>query len=323
MTVGLGIIGFGIMGERMLRAALAHDPNVLRITGVYDPDDAALARLAQHFPDTPRYRSAEALTKVADCVYIASPPASHLGHADRALMADRAVFLEKPLSVDMSEARDFVKMVESRKERAAVNFPFASSLAVDQLRAWRGEGLVGEPERLEIEVAFRTWPRDWQVDAAGWLARRKEGGFTREVVSHLLFLTIREIGPLHLLDASVTWTGEDGAESAVEGRLEADGLPVALSGRVGGTEEVDHNLWTLYGSAGAIRLRNWSIAERRRPDGAWEPAEDALPNEKARPLILARQLDKVAAMSRRRPHDLATVGEAFAVQETVEAILRS
>lgn len=323
-AVGLGIIGYGIMGERLLRAAVAHDPEVLRLTGVYDPDEAALTRLAGDFPDIPRYSSSDALIKVADCVHVASPPASHLEHADRVLGAGRAVFLEKPLSIDMSEGREFARMVDG-KERAAVNFPFASSFAVDRLRAWRDEGAVGEPERIEIEVAFRTWPRDWQTDAAGWLARREEGGFTREVVSHFLFLTIRQTGPLRLQDATVEWPdgGGDACEHAIAARLEAGGVPVTLQGRVGGTDQADHNLWTLHGTEGAIRLRDWSIAERRDAEGRWHPAEDALPNEKVRPRVLERQLDKVAAMTRSKPHDLATVGEAFAVQEIVEAILKT
>jgi predicted dehydrogenase len=322
-AVGLGIIGYGIMGERLLRAAVAHDPEVLRLTGVYDPDETALARLAGEFPDIPRYRSSEALIKVADCVHVASPPSSHLEHADRVLGLGRAVFLEKPLSIDMSEGREFARMVDGGKERAAVNFPFASSFAVDQLRAWRDEGAVGKPERIEIEVAFRAWPRQWQVDAAGWLARREEGGFTREVVSHFLFLTVRQAGPLRLQDATVEWPDDDGCEHAIEARLEAGGVPVALHGRVGGTDQDDHNLWTLHGTDGAIRLRDWSIAERQDATGRWQAAENALPNEKVRPLVLKRQLDKVSAMARGKPHGLATVGEAFAVQEIVEAILKS
>ena len=45
------------------------------------------------------------------------------------------------------------------------------------------------------------------------------------------------------------------------------------------------------------------------------------PNEQARPLVLARQLDKVAALTRGAAQDLATLDEALRVQEQVEAIL--
>ena len=50
-------------------------------------------------------------------------------------------------------------------------------------------------------------------------------------------------------------------------------------------------------------------------------APDALPNEKMRPLTLAGQLDKLAALTRGEAVDLATLQEALSVQEIVEGIL--
>jgi predicted dehydrogenase len=191
----------------------------------------------------------------------------------------------------------------------------ASSPAVAQLSAWRS-GLT--PESLAIEVAFATWPRGWQQAAASWLAKRAEGGFTREVVSHFLFLTRRQLGPLKLVSAGTTYPAGDGAETAIHATLTAGGLPVTLQGSVGTTPKDDHNTWTLNG---AIRLRDWSFAERLGADGHWAQAPDALPNEKMRPMVLKGQLAEVAAMTRGEAHRLATLREALEVQEIVEAIL--
>ena len=55
----------------------------------------------------------------------------------------------------------------------------------------------------------------------------------------------------------------------------------------------------------------------------FQPAADALPNEKARPAVLLRQMDGVARLTRGEPHHLATLREALDVQEMVEAILAS
>lgn len=85
----------------------------------------------------------------------------------------------------------------------------------------------------------------------------------------------------------------------------------------------DHNIWVLEGDRGAIRLRDWAIAERRLPNGAFQAAPDALPNEEARPIALRRQLEGVARLTRGKPHHLATLGEALDVQEIVEGILAS
>lgn len=317
--VALGIIGYGIMGERLLGAALAHDPARLRVAGVWDPAPAAMERLRAAHPDVPWLRRAEAVVEAADCVYVASPPATHLEHAERALAAGKAIFLEKPLAVDRIAAERFV--AAAADARAAVNFPFASSLAVAQLARWEEDGAVGARRLLTIEVDFAEWPRPWQRDAAPWLSHRAQGGFTREVVSHFLFLARRRLGLLRLLTRSATFPPGDGSETAIIAELNAGEVPVRLDGRVGGTDKPDHNLWVLEGSAGAIRLRDWSIAERRGGDGAWHEAPDAMANEKARPLVLRRQLDGVVAMTEGAPHHLATLAEALAVQECVEAIL--
>jgi predicted dehydrogenase len=319
-ALSIGLIGAGIMGERLLRAILDQQPTLLRVSGIWDPAPSAMARMAEHFPAIAQPADAPALIAASDCVYIASPPAFHLGHARAALAAGKAVFCEKPLAVDVADARAFVAKAG---DRGAVNFPFASSLAVATLQDWIAQGAVGTPTRIAIEVAFATWPRSWQADAAAWLDAPAQGGFTREVVSHFLFLSRRLLGRLHGLEASVQFPQAGKAERAIDARLMAGEVPVALTGSVGTTAKDDHNIWMLEGDKGAVRLRDWSIAERRLPDGSWQSAADALPQEQARPLALKRQLEGVARLTRGEPHHLATLAEALEVQEIVEAILQS
>jgi predicted dehydrogenase len=317
--IRLGILGAGIMGERLLRAALEHAADSVQVSGIWDPSEAAMARIGAALPTVPRAASVEQVLEACDCLYIASPPASHLDYAQRALAAGKAVFCEKPLSVDVPKARAFVAAAEGA--RASVNFPMASSFAVDRLRAWIAEGAVGTPRTLDIEVAFAAWPRSWQRDAAGWLDRPAEGGFTREVVSHFLFLTGRLAGKFTLHEHFAAFPEPGRSERAIRARLTAGGLPVTLIGSVGTTAKDDHNTWTLHGSAGAIRVRDWSTAERLAADGTWQAGAETIPHEAMRPRVLRRQLEAVAAMTRGDPHPLATLTEALAVQEVVEAIL--
>lgn len=322
MVIRLGFIGYGIMGERLLRAALNHDPAVLTVAGVWDPSASAMARLEKDLPQVARLASSDAVIAASDCLYIASPPASHLGYARAAFAQDKAVFCEKPLAVDVADAEAFVAETAKAGARGGVNFPFASSFAVDQLRAWMAEGVTGDVQRIDIEIGFAAWPRPWQVDAAGWLDARAQGGFTREVGSHFLFLARRLFGPLDLQSHSVAYPEAGKSERSIAAALQAGRLPVALSGVVGDTDKPDHNIFRITGPQGAIRLRDWSIAEKQEKDGSWREAPDALPNEKMRPLVLRRQLDKVAALTRRQPQDLATLAEAAEVQRVVETILQ-
>lgn len=319
MAVALGIVGFGIMGERLLRAALAQDPAEIRPVAVWDPSPSAAARLAEIAPGLPMLDSAEAVIAACDALYIASPPTSHLEHAGAAFAAGRAAFLEKPLAADLVAARAFVAAAEASGARAAVNFPMASSPAVAQLSAWRVG--IGAPKSLTLRADFAKWPRGWQQGAASWLAMRAEGGFTREVLSHFLFLTRRQLGPLALLERSAEYPPGDGAEIAVRAKLTTGGVPVDLAGQVGATDRDEANEWRLEAEGGAIRLRDWSLAEKREADGTFRPAPDALPNERMRPMVLRGQLSKLAALTLGAPQNLATLREALEVQEIVEAIL--
>ena len=317
-SVAIGIIGAGIMGERLLGAILQQDPALVHACGIWDPSPDAMRRMERTFPDVARLPDAGAVIAASDCVYVASPPASHLGHARAALAAGKSFFGEKPLSVDVTDARAFVAEAGTR---GAVNFPFASSFAVAALRDWLDKGEIGTPQRIDIEVGFKVWPRPWQADAVAWLDRPQQGGFTREVVSHFLFLSRRLAGPLHGLAGRASFPEAGLSERRIEATLRAGDLPVTLSGAVGATSKDDHNVWTLEGDRGAIRLCDWSIAERRLPDGSWQPAPDAMPNERARPLALKRQLEGVARLARGEAHHLATLEEALNVQEIVEGIL--
>ena len=318
--IRLGIIGAGIMGERMLRAALEHAAESVVLAGVWDPAPAARARIAAALPAVPWADSTAALIAAADCLYIASPPAAHLDHTGAALAAGKAAFCEKPLASDVPAAAAF--LAAHPGARAAVNFPMATSFAAERIRGWIAAGVVGTPQRLDIEVAFAGWPRGWQMAAAAWLDGRAEGGFTREVVSHFLFLSHRLFGPLAVLEASASFPEPARSERAIRARLTAGALPVSLAGSVGTTDKDDHNTWTLTGDRGAIRIRDWANAERLE-GGAWQVDTSAMPQDVARPLVLKRQLAGVAALTRGEAHPLATLAEAFAVQQAVERILAS
>ena len=45
-SVAIGMIGAGIMGERLLTAILQQDPGLLHACGLWDPAPAAMQRMA-------------------------------------------------------------------------------------------------------------------------------------------------------------------------------------------------------------------------------------------------------------------------------------
>jgi predicted dehydrogenase len=318
MAHRIGILGLGIMGERMLRNMRDH--SAFTIAAAWDPSAAALDRLSQLAPAARAAADPAALVAdpAVDCVYIASPPAAHLGHAHLAFDHGKAVFCEKPLATDLAAARAAVERVERERRMAAINFPYAAAPAVRAIASGLKSGELGPIERVEIEVAFARWPRAWQ-DGAQWLTFRREGGFVREVLSHFVFLTQRLLGPLRLRDARVDYPGDgSAAETAITARLEAGVVPVTLSGRVGG-DVADFNRCIIRGRNGAFELHDW-YSLRRRINGSWldiDFGEGATDRERS----YRAQLDALDAMLAGRPHTLPSFREGLAVQECIEAML--
>lgn len=315
--LNVGLIGLGVMGQRML-ARLAQHPR-LRAARVWDADPAALARTLAAFPALQPADSAEALIASPDLhtLYIATPPAPHMVLSNRAFDAGLAVFCEKPLTVDFDAARRTIARIAADGHRAAVNFSLASSPGLAALQA-AVQGGIGTPQAVQIALAFAAWPRPWQAAAGAWLAERAEGGFTREVLSHFIFVLQRLLGPAQVLQSAPDYPADGrSAERALTATLQAGGVPVQVQAAVTGAVD-DFNRFLLQGSTGALELRDWFGLQRRQADGSWlgdgDPAALRLRGQ-------ADQLDQWVALIEGRPHSLPGFAEALAVQETIEALL--
>ena len=315
----IGVISLGVMGQRML-ARLA-EPARARALVAWDPNPAVVAELRQRYPGLRMAATAAEVigTPALDCVYIASPPASHLAYAHQGFDAGLAVFCEKPLTVDFAAGRAAIARIEAESRRAAVNFSLASSPGLAAMKAAISDGSIGAPERVEIELAFDRWPRTWQAAAGRWLAERAEGGFAREVLSHFVFVLQRVLGTAMVEEARPDYPADGvSAERALTARLQAGAVPVTVEAQVGGSQP-DFNRMTLIGSAGAIEIHDWFGLRRRRKDGEWIAVGTPQSN---RQIGQSGQLDQVVAMIEGRAHTLPSFAEALAVQATIEAILK-
>lgn len=317
--IGFGVIGLGVMGQRMLARITEHPRG--RVLAAWDPDASVLTTTRNRYPGLIATGTPGEVIAASglDCLYVASPPASHLAYAEQAFDAGLAVFCEKPLTVDFDAARRSIARIERQGLRAAVNFSLASSPGLAAMAAAVRDGSVGTLRAVEIDVAFEQWPRAWQSAAGRWLAERAEGGFTREVLSHFIFVLQRMLGPATVETSRPDYPPDDvGAERALKARLGASGVPVSVEGRVGGSHP-DFNRMTLIGDRGAVEIHDWFGLRRRRGNAEW--VAELSPQEN-RAIGQAAQLDQVVEMVRGRPHGLPGFAEALAVQETIEALLQ-
>jgi len=243
MPVRVAIIGTGTMGGRML-AEMARHPE-FEPTWAWDSSPRVRDATAAEYPSLEF--SEEIFAQPADLFYIATPPATHIPLARQ---ASRAILCEKPLAIDVTEARHLVDEIQIPN---AVNFPFATHPTITTLEHELAEERHGSTVRLEIRLSFNDWPRQWQQGAASWLAQPDQGGFLREVFSHFAYLTDRILGTVELIEAEVE-RGPTGTESTVRAQLQAGDVPILLTGDVGGSAP-DYNEWTLYGSKASYRTK--------------------------------------------------------------------
>jgi len=227
--------------------------------------------------------------------------------------------MEKPLGTDNAQSRDLLAQLSQARLPGVVNFTQAASRGFEELQRAIDAGETGELLGIDIVVNYPAWPRAWQKDA-DWLRLRHEGGYTREVISHFLFLAGRFLGPLTLQHASPRYPQDPTlCELDMLARLTtADGRPVTVMATTGG-QQPDRQEVTVRGSRMNYQFREF-YQLWRSDGGPWQEALDWT-TEDPRTSALQRQLSEVDLWLKGQPHKLATAEEALAVQELVEAML--
>jgi predicted dehydrogenase len=320
--IGLAVIGLGVIGRRMLeQTALRKDFDVV---GAWDIDPQATSRAAADFPAARTSASAEAA--IADprteVVYVGTPPAHHRHYALLAARHGKRVFCEKPLAIDVAEGRRLVDELAAAGTPNAVNFVYASAPAATELARRIAAGEIGEVTGAEVALFFSRWPRDWQANAQ-WLRWRAEGGFTREVLSHFVYLAGRLFGDCRFVSGSVDYPADGrSCERASLGRFDCAGIPM-LAGASAGGAGPDEVRFTVRGTRGALRLENWY--EMSCSDGArWATVPLPIaPFPDMRTAAYQAQLDSLHRFARGQPSPLPDAALALRVQQAIEALLQS
>ena len=172
---------------------------------------------------------------------------------------------------------------------------------------------------VDIRLHFSQWPREWQRGAAGWLSRRAEGGFAREVLSHWVYLSERLFGPAELRHAMTRYPDGDGAETHLHAELDCDGLAVSVAGSIGGAGP-DLIEFTVWGSRRSCRIYDWNRL-RVSDGGDWR--EEMTEIVDARQHGYRQHLDRAAAAFASEDHAMASFRDALSVQVLIEAMLLS
>lgn len=312
MTTKIAVIGLGLMGQRMLSALSRQDIFECGLVWDLDPEQTRKMSSELGIPAAGSWEEILADDSI-EALYIATPPASHGPYSRAALAADKPVFVEKPLTVDLQDGEDLVRAAEESDLPVVVNFPFATLPGLRRIQREIQNGEAGALLRADIQLHFSQWPRTWH-NAGPWLSGPKEGGFLREVFSHFAYLTHRLLGPLKLQTGSLGRT-ENGTETWASARFQAGETPVFLTGGAGGAAP-DFNRWTLYCENKSYRVEDWSKVQISEGQ-SWQD----LPPDPGETHGLENQLTEWSKSLRGEEHTLATALDGCQVMRCVEALL--
>jgi myo-inositol 2-dehydrogenase / D-chiro-inositol 1-dehydrogenase len=173
----VGFVGAGGVAVRHARH-LTELPDV-QIVAVTDPDAAAAQSFGEMTGAAPVSDLHALLNMSPDAVYVCVPPHAHGSIEEQALAAGTALFVEKPLALDLPTAQRIAHTARKGRVVTAVGHHWRYSPAIDLVL----ELLDGRPVRLAVGSWIdRVPPVSW------WSSRALSGGQIVEQAVHVLDL---------------------------------------------------------------------------------------------------------------------------------------
>ena len=177
---GVAVIGCGHWGKNLVRNMVA----LGALRAVVDPTPAGQERARQLAPDARVLASPEELWRDPEVrgVMVATPAETHYDVACAALEAGKDVFVEKPLTVRLDDARDLVARAEAAERVLMVGHLLEYHPAILRIRELVRDGTLGRLRyvmsnrlnlgkiRTEENALWSFAPHDIAADAAVWWA---------------------------------------------------------------------------------------------------------------------------------------------------------
>ncbi|MBO9728018.1 MAG: Gfo/Idh/MocA family oxidoreductase [Chitinophaga sp.] len=105
----IGLFGVGHLGKiHLSQLATMKDVEVI---GFYDPNNANAASISEQY-NIPRFTVAEELIQLVDAIDIVAPTTLHFKLCEQAIRNGKHIFVEKPMTNTMDEAKTLVKLVD-------------------------------------------------------------------------------------------------------------------------------------------------------------------------------------------------------------------
>ncbi len=149
--LNVGIIGAGYWGKNLVRVFNAIPE--ARILGVADTDEQKLIPIRVQYPHLASTTNSDDMFRnpAVDAVLIATPVSTHFPLARRALDAGKHVWIEKPMTETLEEARTLESMSRERGLTLLVDHTFLFTSAVQKMKDLIDAGELSEIRYLDSE----------------------------------------------------------------------------------------------------------------------------------------------------------------------------
>lgn len=155
MTLKVAIVGCGKIADGHVEE-IAKLSELATVVAVCDLEELMAEQIAERYGLPAAYADFDALLakERPDVVHITTPPAAHLPLAKRAVDAGCHVFVEKPLTPTVPEARELVAHVEEAEKVLAVGWTHFFDPPVLRMRELLEAGELGEPVHVESYYGY-------------------------------------------------------------------------------------------------------------------------------------------------------------------------
>jgi len=113
----IGVLGAGHLGKIHIKCILESEK--IELMGFYDPDELIAKEVEEKF-GVKKFDSSDELIQACDIVDIVTPTISHFKCASAALKKFKHVFIEKPLTTTLAEARSLIDLAKEANVKVQV-----------------------------------------------------------------------------------------------------------------------------------------------------------------------------------------------------------
>jgi 1,5-anhydro-D-fructose reductase (1,5-anhydro-D-mannitol-forming) len=167
----IGVAGCGNVALNIHLQVLARLKNAA-IVAVIDPDSSRCEMARRIHPQAKSFASLNEIWNGIDidALVITAPTSFHAGLAREAIGHGKCVYLEKPIALNISEARELLATWESANVIGMIGFNQRFDPLFEEARVLLSQGVIGRPLAMSTIFTSSAATRD------GWRRNLEEGG---------------------------------------------------------------------------------------------------------------------------------------------------